>query len=262
VNLSWWEGIVLGLVQGLTEFLPISSSGHLVLAEELLGTQSPGLYIEVGLHVATLLSVFIAYWPRIRGLLHGMVAREREAWRYTGLLLLASIPAGIAGVFFRDPLEATFQSGVSLGIRFLITGLIVWSTRAALARATQERMSAAAALGIGVAQAAAILPAISRSGATIATALWLGIAPSTAAEFSFLMSVIAVAGSGLLEARHIPPGADLLAPGFLLAFVAALISGVWAIRVLVSLLRTRRFLVFAAYCFAFGLFSIGWYLTH
>jgi undecaprenyl-diphosphatase len=262
VNLSWWEGIVLGLVQGLTEFLPISSSGHLVLAEDLLGTQSPGLYIEVGLHLATLLSVFIAYWPRIRQLLHGLLARQRDAWRYAGLLLVASVPAGIAGVFFRDALERTFESGVSLGIQFILTGVILLSTRPVLDRATSERISVPAALGIGVAQALAILPAISRSGFTIAAALWFGIAASVAAEFSFLMSIIVIAGSGLLEARHIPPGADLLAPGFVLAFVVALVSGIWAIRFLVSLLRTRRFHAFAGYCFAVGFFTIGWYLTH
>jgi undecaprenyl-diphosphatase len=259
VTLSWWEGLVLGLVQGLTEFLPISSSGHLVLAEAVLGYSTEGLYFEVWVHLATLLSVVVAYWGRIRGLLHGLVARRSEAWTYAGLLLLGSVPAAIAGLFFRDFFERTFESGISLGVQFIVTGIILWLTKPALARATRERIGPAAALGIGVAQAFAILPAISRSGATIATALWLRIAPAPAAEFSFLMSIIAIAGSGLLEARHIPPDADLLSAGFVLAFLGALISGIWAIRFLVALLRSQKFHAFAWYCMAIGLFTIGWY---
>jgi undecaprenyl-diphosphatase len=259
VTLGWWQGLLLGLVQGLTEFLPISSSGHLVLAEELVGFRPPGLYFEVGLHVATLLSVLVAYWSRIRSLLEGVIARDREAWRYVGLLALASVPAAIAGLFFRDFFERSFESGLSLGVQFLVTAAMLWLTKPAMAGATKERISVGAALLIGIAQAIAILPAISRSGATIASALWLGIAPGPAAEFSFLMSIIAVGGSALLESRHIPPGADLLSPGFLLGFVAALVSGIWAIRFLVALLRSRRFHAFAPYCALVGVFTILWY---
>lgn len=254
-----WDGLVLGLVQGLTEFLPVSSSGHLVLAEEVLGWQSPGLYFEVGLHVATLLSVFIAYGPRIRGLLGGLVSREREAWRYAGLLVLASVPAAVVGVGLRDAVAAQFEAGVGLGLRFLVTAGLLWSTRWALARATDPTVRRPAALWMGIGQAIAILPAVSRSGATIVAGLWSGLAPAAAAEFSFLMSVIAIAGSGVLEARHIPSGTNLLSPGFLAAFVTALLTGVWAIRFLVALLRSQRFHWFAWYCLAVGLFTIAWY---
>jgi undecaprenyl-diphosphatase len=259
VNLGWWEGLLLGLVQGLTEFLPVSSSGHLVLAEELVGFHPPGLYVEVGLHLATLLSVFVAYRVRIAALTRGLVTGERDSWRYAWLLLLASVPAAVAGLFFRDFFVESFDSGVSIGIQFLVTALILWATRPVADRATGHEITVAAAFLIGVAQAVAILPAISRSGTTIATALWLGIAPGPAAEFSFLMSIIAVAGSGVLEARHIPPGADLLAPGFVIAFVAALLSGIWAIRFLVALLRRGRFHGFAPYCAVVGVFTILWY---
>lgn len=259
MTLSWWEGLLLGLVQGLTEFLPISSSGHLVLAEEILGFRPPGLYFEVGLHLATLLSVIIAYGPRIRSLIGGIVTREREAWRFVLLLALASVPAAIVGLLLRDVIEGAFQSGVWLGVSFLVTAAILWSTRAALPRATAARVTVRGALAMGLAQALAILPAISRSGTTIAAGLWLRTAPAEAAEFSFLMSIIAVAGSGLLEARHLPPGADLLSGGFVLAFLAALVSGVWAIRFLVALLRGRRFHWFAPYCAAVGVLTILWY---
>lgn len=259
MNLTWWEGLFLGLVQGLTEFLPVSSSGHLVLAEEVVGFHPPGLYVEVGLHVATLLSVLVAYWPRITALGRGLLLRERDAWRYGGLLVLASVPAAVAGLFFRDFFVESFDSGVSLGVQFLLTAAILWGTKPAQARATGQEIGVKAALLIGVAQAVAILPAVSRSGATIAAALWLGIAASPAAEFSFLMSIVAVAGSAVLEVRHIPPGADLLAPAFVVAFLAALLSGIWAIRFLVSLLRRGQFHGFAPYCALLGVFTIAWY---
>ena len=256
---SWPAGLLLGLVQGMTEFLPISSSGHLVLAEEVLGFRPPGLYFEVGLHVATLLSVFIVYRARIRSLAAGLLRREREAWDYAGLLVLASLPAAVAGLGFRDFFERTFESGVGLGVQFIFTAAILWSTRPALPRATADRISPRAALGIGLGQALAIVPAISRSGTTIAAALWSGIAPAKAAEFSFLLSIIAIAGSGLLEARHIPPGAELLSAGFIVAFLTAMLSGVWAIRFLVALLRSQRFHAFAGYCLVVGVFTILWY---
>jgi len=259
VNLGWWEGLFLGLVQGLTEFLPVSSSGHLVLAEELVGFHPPGLFVEVGLHVATLLSVFVAYRVRIAGLTRGVLSGDQSAWRYAGLLLVASVPAAIAGLFFRDFFVESFDSGVNIGVQFLVTALILWATKPTVERATGETISVGAALLIGVAQAVAILPAISRSGATIASALWLGIAPGPAAEFSFLMSIIAIAGSALLEARHIPAGANLLSPGFVIAFVAALLSGIWAIRFLVALLRKGRFYRFAPYCAVLGVFTIAWF---
>jgi undecaprenyl-diphosphatase len=259
VTLPWFDGLVLGLVQGLTEFLPISSSGHLVLAEELLGYRSPGLYFEIGLHVATLLSVFIAYGRRIRHLLHGLLSREGEAWRYAGLLVLASVPAAIVGIGFREVIEKAFEPGPLLGVNFLVTAAILWSTRRVVSRATSDRVSPGAAIAMGVGQAIAIVPAISRSGTSIAAGLWAGVSPARAAEFSFLMSVIAIAGSAVLEVRHLPPGADLLNTGFLTAFVAALVSGVWAIRFLVALLRSQRFHLFAGYCATLGLFTILWY---
>jgi undecaprenyl-diphosphatase len=230
-----------------------------VLAEELVGFHPPGLFVEVGLHVATLLSVFVAYRVRIAALTRGIFTGDKESWRYAGLLVLASVPAAIAGLFFRDFFVESFDSGVSIGIQFLATAAILWATKPFTSRATGDQIGVGAALLIGVAQAVAILPAISRSGATIASALWLGIAPGPAAEFSFLMSIIAVAGSAVLEARHIPPGTDLLSAGFVVAFVAALLSGIWAIRFLVAVLKRGRFHGFAPYCAVLGVFTILWY---
>ncbi len=259
MNLSVWQGIVLGLVQGLTEFLPISSSGHLVLAEEFVGYRPQGVFFEVVIHLATLLSVGIAYRARIAELFGGMVAGQGAAWRYAGLLAVASIPAAAAGLLFRDYFERTFHSPVDLGWQFLVTAALLWSTRWTAERIRGAPITVGRSLLIGVGQAVAIIPAISRSGATIAAALWTGVTPAAAAEFSFLMSILVIAGTGAMELRQVPAGVDLFAPGLVAAFVAALISGIVAIKLLVALLRSSRFHLFAPYCAVLGVFCIVWF---
>lgn len=259
MTLTWWQGLILGLVQGLTEFLPISSSGHLVLAERFVGFKPQGVFFEVMVHVATLLSVFIAYRARIVELLNGLVRGQKTALNYAGLLIVASVPAAVAGFTMKEYFERTFHSPVDLGWQFLVTAVILWSTRAAAERARNAPLTWWRALLIGIGQAIAIIPAISRSGMTIAAALWTGVSASAAAEFSFLMSIIVIAGTGLLEARHIPPGIDPTSPGLIWAFVAALVSGVVAIRFLVALLRSSKFHLFAPYCAAVGAFCLVWF---
>lgn len=263
--LPWWQGLVLGLVQGLTEFLPISSSGHLVLAERLLRFQPQGVFVEVTVHVATLISVLVAYRVRIAELVRGLLNRGSDAWRYAGLLLVASVPAGVAGVLFRDFFEQRFHSLPALGWNFLITAGILWSTRwvrprpASPAPAARSAPSLGQALLMGCAQAIAILPAISRSGSTIAAGLWSGLPAVVAAEFSFLMSVVVIAGSGLLEARHLVSGDQSLTPGLATAFLAAMLAGLLAIYFLVALLRRGKFHYFAPYCAALGLLCLAWF---
>lgn len=259
MNLTWWDGLVLGLVQGLTEFLPVSSSGHLVVTEGLLGFKSPGVFFEVSLHVATLLSVLIVYGRRVGRLLGGAARGDRASWRHIGLLVLASLPAAVIGLAFQSFFERAFSSYLAVGVDFLITAAILFSTRWAPAGDDEAGIGPLQALGVGWAQAFAILPGVSRSGSTIAASLWAGIAPRPAAEFSFLMAVIVIAGSALLEVRNIPPGFDLGGAGFVTAFFAALVSGVFAIQFLVWLLRGRRFHHFAPYCLAMGVFTLVWF---
>ncbi|MBM4188304.1 MAG: undecaprenyl-diphosphate phosphatase [Gemmatimonadetes bacterium] len=260
MNLDVWQGVVLGLVQGLTEFLPISSSGHLVLAERFVGFQPAGLFFEIVVHLATLLSVLVAYRSRIAELAVGVLRGRPEAWRYLGLLVVASVPAALAGAFFRDYFERTFHSLVALGWQFLFTAALLWSARWAIRRAAPPApITWGRSLIIGFGQALAIVPAISRSGATIVPALWTGVSPIAAAEFSFLMSIIVIGGSGVMELGNIPPGVDPFAPGLIAAFLAALISGIVAIRFLVALLRSSRFHLFAPYCAAVGVFCLVWF---
>ncbi|MSR02226.1 MAG: undecaprenyl-diphosphate phosphatase [Gemmatimonadetes bacterium] len=258
-DLTWWQGLVLGLVQGLTEFLPISSSGHLVLAEEFVGYRPQGVFFEIIVHLATLFSVVIAYRQRILELLKGLVAGRREAFTDAGLLILASIPAAVAGLLWRDYFERTFHSPVDLGWQFLATAVLLWSTKFAAERAKGSPINWWRSILIGVGQAVAIIPAISRSGTTIAAALWTGVTPAVAAEFSFLMSIIVIAGTGILELGKIPTGVSLTEPGLVTAFGAALVSGIVAIRFLVALLRSGRFHLFAPYCAVMGVFCLVWF---
>ena len=246
------EALALGIVQGLTEFLPVSSSGHLVLGQALLGIRLSGVTFEVAVHLATLCAVLWVYRRRVASLATGTVRGDRAAWRYVGLLVLASVPAGVAGVLGRNWFESAFGQPLMAAAMLLVTGFVVYSIRFTAERAHEPRPSPADAAWIGVAQAAAILPGVSRSGSTVAMGTWLGVEPVAVAEFSFLMSVPAILGAGLLQAGDAvsASGPDLsaLAAGF----AAALVSGVLAIRWFVRMLESGAFHRFAWYCWAVG----------
>lgn len=251
--MNTWDAIVLGLVQGLSEFLPVSSSGHLVIARTFLDVSTPGVFVEVALHLATLLSVLIVYRERVVNLTVGVVRRDAEAWRYVGLLLLASVPAGIVGVFFEDAIERAFAAPAVTGVLLLVTGGILWSTRRAVERATNDRIGWRVALIMGLAQAFAILPGISRSGTTITAGLWGRVDGETVAEFSFLMSVVAIAGAVLLQLGEVGDSITQVgAAPLLVGFIVALLSGIFAIRFLVWLLQRQAFYAFAFYVWAAG----------
>ena len=253
--MNWWQAAVLGLVQGLTEFLPVSSSGHLVLAERLAGVHTPGVFVEVTLHVATLGSVLVVYGRRIVELARGLLTGEGGHRGYVWLLVLATIPAGLVGVLLNDVIEAAFDSLAAVGAAFLLTGLILWSTRRLAG--TREAPTTRSAIGIGLMQALAILPGVSRSGSTVAAGLWSGLTPQRAAEFSFLMAVPTIAGAAMLEARDAVANAGAVGVGSLaVGFVVAFVSGIWAIRLLVALLRRGHFHAFAPYCWVVGVLTL------
>ncbi len=249
--MSAWEALVLGVVQGATEFLPVSSSGHLVIFQEVLDIHVGGVVFEVVVHLATLVSILLVYRSRVADLLAGMARRDASAWQYTGLLVVATLPAVVAGLLLRGPIEALFENAVAPGVALLVTGTILWPTRRALARAAAERPGVWAALLIGMAQAAALVPGISRSGSTVVAALWLGVAAPEAAAFSFLMAVPAIAGAAVLQLPEL--GSLAAGPGWaalLVGGVAAGVTGVLAIRTFVAMLDRRSFHLFAPYCWA------------
>ena len=253
--MTLWQGIVLGLVQGLTEFLPVSSSGHLRVLEVVTGVHTPGVFVEVALHVATLGSVLVVYGARLWAIARGVLVRRPDDLRMAGLLVLATLPAGLIGVALHRQVEA----GASLyvvGAGFLLTGFFNWSTRRLAG--TLPEPSVGVAVGIGFAQAlAAVFRGVSRSGSTVCAALWGGLGPTAAAEFSFLLAVPVIAGAALVEGRHMvvsvaAVGAVPLAVSFALAFA----SGIWSIRFLVALLQRGRFYQFAPYNWIVGVLTI------
>jgi undecaprenyl-diphosphatase len=262
--MSIWQGILLGLVQGLTEFLPVSSDGHLAVIGQVAGVRTPGVFVEVALHVATLGSILVVYGRRFWDLALGVLRRQPDALRYAGLLLIGMIPAGIVGLLLEDLIARAFDSLWMAGAGFLVTAAALWSTRSrARTIATTSRPSPLGALIIGLAQALAPLPGVSRSGLTIGAGLWVGLGAVPAADFSFLMAIPLIAGAGLVEARHI--GTDVAQIGalpLLVGGVVAFVSGVFAIRFLVALLRRGRFYAFAPYCVAIGLFTLAYALWH
>jgi undecaprenyl-diphosphatase len=258
--MSIWQGILLGLVQGLTEFLPVSSDGHLAVIGHVAGVRTPGVFVEVALHVATLGSILVVYGGRFWRLALGVLRRQPEDLRYAGLLIIGMIPAVILGVLFEDLVGKAFDSLWAAGVGFLVTGTALWSTRRREV-GVADRPTPGGAGVIGFAQALAILPGVSRSGMTIASGVRLGMGTVAAADFSFLMAIPLIAGAGLWEARHISTemgqvGVVPLLAGCLVAFV----SGVFAIRFLVAMLRRGRLHAFAPYCFAIGLFTLAYAL--
>jgi undecaprenyl-diphosphatase len=257
--MTLWQGIVLGLVQGLTEFLPVSSSGHLRVLEVVTGVHTPGVFVEVTLHVATLGSVLVMYGPRLWAIVRGVLARQPTELRMAGLLALATLPAGVIGVVFHRQVEAA-ASLVLVGAGFIVTGFMNWSTRRLAGGRAEPTVGVAA--GVGFAQAlAAVFRGVSRSGSTVCAALWGGLGPVAAAEFSFLLAIPVIAGAALIEGRHMAVnvtavGAVPLAVSFALAFAA----GIWSIRFLVALLKRGRFYAFAPYNWTVGVLTIAYAL--
>jgi undecaprenyl-diphosphatase len=173
--MSLLDALILGLIQGFTEFLPVSSSGHLVIGQALLDIQVPGVAFETAVHVATLLSVLLVFRKRVGALVVGAVRGEAGAWRYLGLLALATLPAVVVGLGARHTLEGLFEAPQVAGVALLITGGFLWTSRGAMARNPTAEPGVREAFLMGLAQAFAIIPGISRSGATVVAGLWLGV---------------------------------------------------------------------------------------
>jgi undecaprenyl-diphosphatase len=252
------EAALLGLLQGLTEFLPVSSSGHLVLGQALLGIHVPGVAFEVTVHVATLLAVLVVYRSRIVELVRGLLTGDRDSAAYVGLLVVASVPAAAVGLTARPFLEGTFERPSLAAGFLLLSGVFAWSIdrtthRQAAAGPVRERPNLLGAVVVGLAQALAILPGISRSGSTVAVGAGTGVSVVRMAEFSFLLSVPAIAGAALLQAM----GGEVAwgtvgGTALIVGFVVATVAGILAIRLFVQMLRSRHFHWFAYYCWLVG----------
>ena len=263
------QAIVLGIVQGLTEFLPVSSSGHLVLVEHLLRVPpSNDITFEVFVHFGTLVSVVVVLWDDIvqmvRSLFHAFrgfhVAaqyRENEYFRLGVFIILGSIPAAIVGIRFEDDVSAAFTDPKLVAVLLILTGLILFLTRL-VSQPHRKRIGIISALVIGLAQAFAIIPGISRSGSTISTGMYLKVSPLQAARFSFLLSVPVIAGATLLKTKEIFElgfSFDYILP-ILIGTAVSFGSGYFAIKFLLRIVEKGRFSVFAFYCLFVGTFGI------
>jgi undecaprenyl-diphosphatase len=255
------DSILLGIVQGLTEFLPVSSSGHLVLAQELLNADlGQGILFEVAVHIATLFAILIFYRRRVAQLIYGTVTRDRRALEYAGKLFIGTLPAVFVALLFRHWIEEQFDSLLGVGICLILTGFIVFSTKFTNKHTGLEEPGWGGAFVIGCVQAFAILPGISRSGSTVAAGLALGLSPLAAAEFSFMLGMIAMAGAGVLLLPELSSIDPELMNAILFGSVAALLSGLLALAAFVWLLRTQRFFIFAWYAWVVGAITVVWAL--
>jgi undecaprenyl-diphosphatase len=256
--MNWFEAMVLGLIQGLTEFLPVSSSGHLELGKYLFGIDNEAnFYFSVAVHGATVISTVVVLWKEITDLFKGFFKfRMNEETIYVLKLFVSMIPVGITGLFMADIAEKFFAGNmVSLGIEFLITALLLFLTY--VIRPKEKPIGFIDAFIIGIAQAIAVLPGISRSGATIATGMMLGNRKSEIARFSFLMVLIPVIGANLMEMRtgdFSPAGTSFSV--ILIGFITAFISGYLACKWMINLVKKGNLFWFAAYCVLAGIFSI------
>lgn len=251
--------LLLGLIQGLTEFLPVSSSGHLALLENFLHVTKPGVLFDVLVHLGTLVSVLYLFHVRI-WLLVKVPFKRDENLRFLLLLIVATIPTAVLGLLFKNWVEAAFQKNIIVGLSLLATGIILY-----LAERTQEgnkdiaQMSFFTAILIGIMQGIAVFPGISRSGFTIATGIFLGLRREVAAEFSFILSIPAILGAAVLqgwEALANPAIHQGLLGAYALGTLLAAISGILAIKFLLAMLRGRRLRLFAYYCWAVGILAI------
>lgn len=247
------KALALGLAQGLTEFLPISSSGHLVVLSEALGTElGKSVPFDVALHAATLLAVLVYFRGRVASIVRGMVRPSSSGEGKVGwLILLGTLPAAVAGVLFDRPIERLFSSARAAGGCFLATALILALADGLGGRRKAVEMGALDALLIGLAQAGALLPGISRSGMTISAGLWRGLSRSEAPQFAFLLSVPAILGATAFKVREMAQGpsgwADLVA-----GFGAAFLSGLLAIWVTMGAVRARKLRYFSLYLSVLG----------
>ncbi len=260
--MTWIEALVLGLVQGLTEFLPVSSSGHLEIGNVLLGVSgSDNLLFAVIVHAATALSTVLVFRKDLAAIFRDLLTfRWNESYDYTIKILVSMVPVGIAGIFFEEEIEGFFSGNMILvGSMLVITASLLFFTN--FRQGGESAVDYLKAIIIGCAQAFAIMPGISRSGATIATGLLLGVERSKAARFSFLMVLLPILGASLLKLKDYmesPASEGQISAGVLaVGFLASLISGFLACKWMINIVKRGKLLYFAIYCLIVGIIAIS-----
>lgn len=275
--MDWLQALILGLVQGLTEYLPVSSSGHLEIGKALLGegAEAGGLTFDIVVHVATVLSTLVILWKEIAWIFKGMFkpfqgGQMNHEQKYVLNILISMIPVGVVGLFLKDSIESLYADEhiklIVVGCCLLLTALLLALTHFYKPQ-EKENISPLHAFIIGISQACAVLPGLSRSGSTIATGLLLGNSRSSLAQFSFLMVIPPILGEALLDFKHIvAPSAEYLAEHgieepismvpLLVGFLAAFVSGCFACKWMIALVKKCKLIYFAIYCALAGLFVL------
>ncbi len=260
--MSWFEALVLGLLQGLTEYLPVSSSGHLAIGSALFGIEGEeNLAFTVAVHVATVLSTLVILWREVAWIFKGLFKwKMNDETRYVINILISMIPIGIVGVFFKDYVEEIFGSGLLVvGCCLLFTAMLL--TFSYYYKPTPKpTISKRDAFIIGLSQALAVLPGLSRSGTTIATGLLLGNDKAKLAQFSFLMVMPPILGEALLSCIDMAKGetvmGDIPAVSLIVGFLAAFISGCVACKWMINIVKKGKLIYFAIYCSIAGLLTL------
>lgn len=269
--MSWLQALLLGFIQGLTEFLPVSSSGHLQIGQALLGTSGEdNLSFTLVVHVATVLSTLVILWPEVADLLRGTFTTTKwnEQKDYVAKILISMIPIFIVGMFFKDYVEQIFVEGLLVvGICLLITALLLWLSEF-LSKRMQSRdeseqgheVTYRDAIIIGLAQALAVLPGLSRSGTTIATGLLCGVKKESVARFSFLMVLVPVLGDAFLDLLKNLGDAEAFSgipiSSLIVGFLTAFVTGCLACKFMLEIVRRQKLVYFAIYCLIAGVFAI------
>lgn len=260
--MDWLQALILGLIQGLTEYLPVSSSGHLAIGSYLFGINGEdNLAFTIVVHVATVLSTFVILWSEIDWIFRGLFKfKMNDETKYFLNIVVSMIPIGIVGVFFKDTVEEIFGSGLLIvGCMLLLTASLLTFSYFAKPR-VKEYISWKDALIIGLAQAAAVMPGLSRSGSTIATGLMLGNKKEKMAQFSFLMVIPPILGEALLDvikmAKGHNPFGDVSTIALAVGFVAAFVSGCLACKWMINIVKKGKLIYFGIYCAIAGAVTI------
>ena len=269
--MDWWQALLLGIIQGLTEFLPVSSSGHLMIFKELLGVDGEGfLDFTVTVHFATVLATIVVFWGAIWQLLKGFFQfKYNDETDYVCKILVSLIPVALVGFLLKDQVDALFSGSLKqVAVGLCITALLLLVSdqvgkriKAPKAKDTRNGISYGQAAIVGVAQAFAVVPGVSRSGSTIATGLLSGVKREVMAQFSFLMVLIPIIGEQSLDLLKVAMGKEVFGSGvgpvaLIVGFVAAFFAGLFACKVMIALVKKAKLRWFALYCAIVGLVVI------
>jgi len=256
-----FQAIILGIVQGITEWLPISSKSHLIIIQLLFGLVQPAIF-DLLLHIGSLLVVIFVFWKDIWALIVGVFKGDKKSLKYAAYLIIASIPVAIIGFVFKKQIELALSNMYILGFGFLFTALILFCSKFTFVKNVKNKsLNFWNTLVIGISQALSVLPGVSRSGTTISTGIIIGADKKEVAKFSFLMFIPAILGATLLEIKDI--GMITNIPAMIIGVIVAMITGYFAIKLLMNIINKNKLWYFSIYCailgiivllFAYGIF--------